>query len=646
MMLRIAVARGLNAALLIMASVQTVCAQVPDERCIECHSQVAIMLTKVQFADGEAISPFVDRDGFLQSAHGTLSCMNCHEQCHPEFQADFEPSNQPAHSLPTRREYALAITQKCLECHQAGHEGVGTPISEVLHPTGNDESPLCSDCHQPHAMQRVESRGVAIDQACANCHEDIYRDFRDSAHGAALGDPANLDLPRCTSCHSGHQEGGKSLAAQRVRLGRPCMGCHGDEQLMGHYDLSTDVVRTYLDDFHGVSVKFYGKDALSAGQFTLVCADCHGIHDVKPTRGLAATALKARLDNVCRKCHENASENFSQAWLSHSKPSLSSNVLVYLVRIGYLVLIPFVITGLAIHIISHLVVLPMRKRAREAAGTSVPSEQHASHSSEPTGQAVPKYFVRFSRRQRAEHLMVLTTFVLLIATGLPQKFHESAWAEMMIRLFGGIDSARLVHRVAGFALTAVSIFHLVTVATLILLRKTRMTMLPVRKDFEDAIETMKYYLGLADSAPKADRFTYGEKFEYWGMILGTVVMVASGFLLLYPTVLTAYLPGQLIAAAKVAHSFEAMMALLTIVVWHMYGARFDPCIFTGKISRERLQHHHPLEYERLVHQVNRTAGNGSPVVLPAASLATSPIRQSSSLGADRGSLVSGGKVES
>jgi len=78
------------------------------------------------------------------------------------------------------------------------------------------------------------------------------------------------------------------------------------------------------------------------------------------------------------------------------------------------------------------------------------------------------------------------------------------------------------------------------------------------------------------------------------------VMVATGFLLIFPAVSAQYLTGHLIAAAKVVHSYEAMMALLTIVIWHTYGFRFDTSIFTGKISRERLAHHHPLEYERLV----------------------------------------------
>ena len=50
----------------------------------------------------------------------------------------------------------------------------------------------------------------------------------------------------------------------------------------------------------------------------------------------------------------------------------------------------------------------------------------------------------------------------------------------------------------------------------------------------------------------------------------------------------------------------AMLALLVIVIWHIYNAIFSPevfpldtAIFTGKISRERMVHEHPIELARL-----------------------------------------------
>jgi formate dehydrogenase gamma subunit len=215
-------------------------------------------------------------------------------------------------------------------------------------------------------------------------------------------------------------------------------------------------------------------------------------------------------------------------------------------------------------------------------------------------------FVRFSKRQRIEHFLVMSVFLILALTGFPQKFFETGWARSVVDLLGGIERVRFIHRVAGFVFSFLTIVHLATAAAMVVLGRARLSVLPDRKDFTDAILQIRYYLGLTETQARFDRFDYRQKFEYWGLVLGGLVMVATGLVLYFPILVTRFLPGQLIPAAKVAHSNEGLMAFLVVLTWHIFNAHlapgifpYDKSIFTGEISAERMRHEHPIEYERL-----------------------------------------------
>lgn len=216
------------------------------------------------------------------------------------------------------------------------------------------------------------------------------------------------------------------------------------------------------------------------------------------------------------------------------------------------------------------------------------------------------YIVRFSLKQRVEHFVTMVVFALLCLTGLPQKFYQADWAHVLVDVFGGFDATRWIHRTCGIVLAVATVVHFANAVHLMLGKRTYFSMVPTRKDFEDAIQQLKYYLGMTDSHPQYDRFTYKEKFEYWGLVIGNVIMVVTGFILFFPVEAASIVPGQLIPAAKVAHSNEGLMAFFVITIWHIFNAHlnpdvfpFDSSIFTGKVSRERYLHEHPLELARL-----------------------------------------------
>ncbi len=171
---------------------------------------------------------------------------------------------------------------------------------------------------------------------------------------------------------------------------------------------------------------------------------------------------------------------------------------------------------------------------------------------------------------------------------------------------GGVEVARALHRFAGIAFALLTVVHIGTAISLVVTGKSRPSMIPGRKDFADAIKTLRYYLGASDQQAQVDRYDYRQKFEYWGIIMGGVLMIATGLILYFPLLATRYFPGVLIPIAKVAHSNEGLMAFLVVLTWHIYNAHLNPdvfpfdfTIFNGKISRHRMETEHPLELARL-----------------------------------------------
>jgi len=191
-------------------------------------------------------------------------------------------------------------------------------------------------------------------------------------------------------------------------------------------------------------------------------------------------------------------------------------------------------------------------------------------------------YLRFTIPERTEHWLFVITFATLAMTGLVQRFASLEIAQGIVMLLGGIETVRVIHRVAATMMMFETIYHIGIVGYKVYVRRSPMNMLPGLNDIRVAWKALLHNLGFVKEKVQQGRYTFEEKAEYWAVVWGTVVMAITGFAMWNPIATTRYLPGQLIPAAKAAHSAEAVLAVLAIIVWHFYHVhlrRFNTSMF-------------------------------------------------------------------
>ncbi|HXF82477.1 MAG TPA: cytochrome b/b6 domain-containing protein [bacterium] len=214
---------------------------------------------------------------------------------------------------------------------------------------------------------------------------------------------------------------------------------------------------------------------------------------------------------------------------------------------------------------------------------------------------------RFTLAQRIEHFVLIISFNVLAFTGLPQKYFDTGWAQRIIVVLGGIERTRLIHRAFALLLIAEALFHVAAVTAARLAGRDRGEMTFGFGDVRGLVGDVAYLLGLRREKPAFGRFDYRQKFEYWAVVWGTVIMAVTGLIMWLPELTARWLPGVIVPAARVAHGGEALLAVLAVIIWHFYNAHFrpdvfpmDPAMWSGQIPLERLQRDHRAEYERLL----------------------------------------------
>jgi thiosulfate reductase cytochrome b subunit len=236
-----------------------------------------------------------------------------------------------------------------------------------------------------------------------------------------------------------------------------------------------------------------------------------------------------------------------------------------------------------------------------------------------------RYYRRFSASERLLHAALMLSFVGCALSGLPLIFADKPWAAALARLFGGFESAGVIHRICAFVMIVVFATHVLMILYRAISRGELLGMLwgpdsmvPQPQDAIDIWKNLKWFVGRGPR-PQFDRWTYWEKFDYWAVFWGMLIIGGSGLLLWFPVFFAKVLPGWMFNIATLVHGEEALLAVGFIFTFHFFNGHLRPekfpmdtVIFTGRIAEHELKGERGVEYARLVREGRLTAKEASP----------------------------------
>lgn len=223
-----------------------------------------------------------------------------------------------------------------------------------------------------------------------------------------------------------------------------------------------------------------------------------------------------------------------------------------------------------------------------------------------------RYFVRFTREQRYMHAVLFTTFLGLAGTGLPLRFSDSIWARGLAKSVGGFGAILFFHKLCAVVLTIAFLLHVKDIFQRGIMHRQKAifwgpsSMVANWNDVKDLVSHLRWFVGLG-KRPQFDRYAYWEKFDYWAVFWGMIVIGFSGYAMWFAPFFAHFLPGWALNAVLVIHSEEGLLAILFIFSIHFVNTHLRPdsfpmdmVVFTGVESEEEFKHKRPMEYERLV----------------------------------------------
>lgn len=621
------------------------------QTCIACHDDDALQ-------SGAASSTNL-MQSYLLSVHGHASvndpstpvatCSDCHDG----------HETQPVDALNARVSRAN-VAKTCTACHADVGEVYFASVHGALAAQGRPDVAVCTDCHGEHNIRSHQDRLSTVSpsqiaETCANCHEDpeiLSRHkidimspstlYRNSIHGRALLEDGNTRAAACQDCHGSHSILGghdarstvhrehiaktcgrcheterddyeQSIHAQALSRGvtesAVCTDCHGEHTILGHLDPSSPVyatrlakevcgrchdsmvinrkfglppmqVATYNQSYHGLASRLGDTKVAN-------CASCHEAHRILPSHDPASSVHPGNMQKTCGSCHPGATEKFVGG-IVHVSATSPQHSVVFWVRRVYIFVI---LASIGFMIVHNVIIVAAHLREKYAKQKRMP------------------YVQRFPKTVIAQHMLLTITFITLVITGFSLSFPDSFFSAVLrdwLEL-GEVMRSR-VHRIAAVGMTLTMVWHLISLFCTQRGRQELKALALRPRDGWDMFLNLLHHLGFKVKRPRFDRYDYSEKIEYWALMWGTGVMVATGLMMWFPFAISDWLglSKAWVDVAEVIHYYEAWLAALAIIVWHMFFVVYHPEEYpmsmswlTGKLPLEAMEERHPAELERL-----------------------------------------------
>ena len=629
---------------------------ISNQDCLDCHTDPAT--SRVVAGKSVPLAVFAT-NAFQNSVHSRLNCTDCHNtvkdlvhpaglppaqcaSCHTNEAAQYAGSIHGmsrargasaaagcsdchgAHDIVSVKNldspvFKLNLPVTCGKCHsnpgltreyRMKYPLVASQYTDSIHgqallKMGLIVAPSCNDCHGTHDIGRSVDRSSPINHAnvaatCGKCHLGIERTYNASVHGRLLA-RGGQNGPVCVDCHSAHEIAEPDGSNFKAASDEKCGSCHQDR--LAHY----------RDTYHGKAM-LLGKPNVAPE--VAACYDCHGHHDVLPQSDPASHLSKANIVATCQKCHPGANANFAK-YIPHANPLDATHY----PQLHYtFVAMTALLIGVFVFFGAHTGLWLLRS------GYLWQHDTKTFREAKIETQQGDDWFTRFPPFERFLHFLVVTSFLLLVLTGMPLKFYYTSWAKVIFGLLGGTETARTLHHFG--ALITFLYFGLHLSRLLIKTWQSRAqfhggdlrskwtrlngvlfgpdSMIPTWQDAKDFVAHQKWFFGRGPK-PQFDRWTYWEKFDYFAVFWGVFAIGLSGLVMWFPGFFTRFLPGWWINLALIIHSDEALLAAGFIFTIHFFNTHFrlekfpmDTVIFSGRVSKTELMHERRRWYERLL----------------------------------------------